>query len=271
MRKLTPIPFILLLLLLSLCKDPNDTSPANTGKISLQFFHHFNNENVVFDTLQYVNEAGNIMTFSEIQYFISDVTLHYADGRSYLINKWKDIHYVDSDIESTQTWDVYDSIPTGNIDSISFTFGINEEKNQSFIYVNPPESLMFWPDILGGGYHYMKLNGKWMNDEQQLSPFNFHLGIGQTYDNQGNITGFIQNYFETGAVLPVYSSYALFVQPEQTSAIAIVMNIENWFHTPNTWDFNYWGGDIMQNQDAMYQACENELDVFTLTTPLFIQ
>jgi hypothetical protein len=269
MLKLISLPVLLMLFFMVSCDDPDNPSPSgNTGKISIQFSHRYNGEPVEFDTLRYINEAGNLMIFSEIQYFISDVTLHYTDGSSYEINKWKDIHYVDSDIESTMVWNVYDSIPPGNIDSVSFTFGINEVKNQSYIFVNPPESLMFWPDILGGGYHYLKLNGKWLNPQQQLNPFNFHLGIGQVYDNQGNITGFIQNYFRTGAVLPLYSSYALSIKPNQSSAIALVMNIENWFKTPNTWDFNYWGGDIMQKQQAMHPACENGSDVFTLDSPL---
>lgn len=261
---------ILFILFVNSCHQPDDKPENNTGKIVVQFLHKYNSDYVEFDTLRYVNDAGNLMMFSELQYFLSDITLHYIDGRQYLINKWKDIHYVDSDISSTQNWAVYDSIPEGIIDSISFTFGINEEKNKSFMFVNPPESLMFWPDILGGGYHYLKLNGKWMNHEQHLSPFNFHLGIGQTYDNEGNITGFIQNYFETGAVLPFYSYYAISIQPGQTSAVAIVMNLESWFRTPHPWDFNIWGGDIMQNQHAMQTASENGNDAFTLEAPMSI-
>jgi hypothetical protein len=271
MPKIHLFPVLLMMFILASCDDPDNPAPStDTGKISIQFLHHYDGEPVKFDTLKYVNEAGNQMMFSEIQYFISDVTLHYHDG-SYLINKWKDIHYIDSDIPSTQTWEVFDSIPVGHIDSISFTFGINEEKNQSFIFVNPPESLMFWPDVMGGGYHYLKLNGKWLNPMQQLSPFNFHLGIGQIYDTTGQITGFVQNYFKTGAVLPVYSSYALVINANQTSGIAIVMNLESWFKTPHTWDFNYRGGDIMQNQDAMETGSENGIDAFNLYSPLYME
>jgi hypothetical protein len=254
-------------LFLNSCKEPADEPVIETGKLSIQFMHYYLGERVEYDTLRYTNEAGDLMMFSEIQYFVSDVTLHYTNGSTYLINKWKDIHYVDSDIISTQTWEVYDSLPAGNIDSISFTFGINEEKNQSFIYLNPPEVNMFWPDILGGGYHYLKLNGKWKNEQGSLSPFNFHLGIGQIYDNQDNITGFIQNYFRTGAKLPVYSSYALSIRPGETSGIALVMNVDSWFDTPYTWDFDEWGGDIMQNQVAMATACENGRDAFVLAGP----
>jgi hypothetical protein len=239
-------------LLMISCNDPDNPDPQNeTGKIRIHFLHLYNNEGIVFDTMKYSNAAGNQLMFSEIQYFISDVELHYTDGSKYEINKWKDIHYVDSDIPSTQTWDVYDSIPAGNIDSISFTFGINEQKNQSYMYVNPPESLMFWPDILGGGYHYLKLNGKWLNEDQLQSPFNFH----------------VQNYFRVGAVLPPYSSYTFSVRAGETSGIALVMNVESWFETPAAFDFNFWGGDIMQNQDAMHAGCLNGQDVFSLYAP----
>jgi hypothetical protein len=264
---------LLLLLLFPLlfvsCGD-NEINPKNEkGKLSIHFQHFYHDQILEFDSITYINEAGNHLIFNEIQYFISDVTLHYSDGRTYPINQWKEIHYVDSDIPSSLKWDVYDSIPVGIIDSISFTFGISEEDNTSYMYVNPPESLMFWPDILGGGYHYLKLNGKWVNEEQQLSPFNFHLGIGQIYDSTGQITGFVQNYFKTGAVLPVYSSYLLNVIPGQTAEIAVAMDVDSWFSTPQIWDFDIWGGDIMQNQDAMHAACENGKDAFRLNTPFW--
>jgi hypothetical protein len=212
-----------------------------------------------FDSVRYINDAGNELLFSEIQYFISDVTLHYKDGSDYTINAWKDIHYVDSDIPATMGWTVYDSIPAGFCDSVSFTFGINEDKNQSFLFVNPPESLMFWPDILGGGFHYLKLNGKWVSGTGQLNPFNFHLGIGQEYDNEGNVTGFIQNYFRV-----VMDDLSFEIRKNSGTTLIFRMNTESWFKTPNVWDFNHWGGDIMQNQAAMHAACENGNDVFTL-------
>ena len=33
------------------------------------------------------------------------------------------------------------------------------------MFVNPPEVNMMWPDVLGGGYHYLMLNGKWKTPE----------------------------------------------------------------------------------------------------------
>ena len=212
-----------------------------------------------------MNAAGNEYLVNEVQYFISDVILHNSDGSDFMINQDGGIHYVDTDIPSTFSWAVTTDIPVGNYSSVSFTFGISEAKNQSNMFPNPPERDMFWPEFLGGGYHYMKLNGKWLDTLSQVTPFNFHLGIGQIYAhdviNVDSITGFVQNYF---TVTVPNSSFA--INENQTTSMELIMNIESWFDTPHVWDFNYWGGSIMQNQQAMQTAKENGADVFTIGT-----
>lgn len=248
------------IILVSSC-NPNDNPVEDqAGKLKFYFQHRVDGEPIVFDTMRYVNEAGNHYLVNEIQYFISDVTLHKSDGSELLLDEWEDIHYVDTDISSTQTWAFKDDIPVGDYNKITFTFGISGEKNQSLMFVNPPESYMFWPELLGGGYHYMKLNGKWLDTLDQVSPFNFHLGIGQIYYSfPDSITSFVQNYFEVS--LP-NSDFK--VESGKTTDLILVMNVENWFKSPNTFDFNVWGGDIMQKQDAMHLGCENGWDVFTV-------
>lgn len=241
-------------------EEPDDGDPEiQSGKIVFTFRHLEHGKDLVTDTLAYMNAAGNRYLVTEIQYFISDVVLHRDDGVRQILNEWKDIHYVDTDIPSTHSWQVFDQIAQGAYDSISFTFGINESKNISMMFVNPPEANMFWPEYLGGGYHYLKLNGKWLGPDELLNPFEFHLGIGQYYDNEGNITGFVHNHFN---VTLQASSFE--VAPGDTLVIPIEMNIESWFETPNVYDFNYWGGGIMQNQEAMQDVKENGMDVFTI-------
>jgi len=237
--------------------SPPEDQPQQ--KIILGFNFLVEGEGLKTDTLIYTNEAGNQYLVNEIQFFISDVTLHNADGSNYLIHVWKDIHYIDSDIPETKSWKVFDNIPVGTYNSVSFTFGINEEKNQSLMFLNPPESYMFWPENLGGGYHYLKMNGKWLDENQQVNPFNFHLGIGQIYYSYpDSITGFVQNHFRV--TLP---ESAFSISENQTQEIRIIMNIENWFRDPNVYDHNLWGGDIMQKQEAMKLGCENGHNVFT--------
>jgi hypothetical protein len=252
--------FILLSLFLAFsCEKEEKTEVEPYGYISFTFLHKVDGTPLVIDLMQYVNAAGNQYLVNEIQYFISDVTLHRPDGSSFVIDDFKDIHYVDTDLEETRVWQTYDHVPAGAYSSISFTFGITGEKNHSLMFVNPPESLMFWPEYLGGGYHYMKLNGKWLDSNQQISPFDFHLGIGQVYDSTGQITGFIHNAFEVA--LPA-SSFN--INEKQWTDVELIMNIERWFKSPHVYDHNIWGGDIMQKQEAMHLACENGHDVFTV-------
>ncbi|MFA4851595.1 MAG: MbnP family protein [Bacteroidales bacterium] len=247
-------------------KPPEETPPAEAGHITFKFTHVVDGQPLQKDSMMYVNTAGNPYEVSQLMYFISDVRLHKSDGTIKLIEDSIDINYVDIDIPSTLTWNVYDDIPAGTYDSITFVFGITAEKNKSYMFVNYPEVNMMWPDPLGGGYHYMMLNGKWLDTLNNIENFNFHLGIGQLYKSNAtncvdSIYAFVQNFFNVK--LP-NSSFTL--EKNTIKDIEIIMNIDSWFKTPHDFDFNYWGGNIMQIQPAMQMAKENGVDVFTTGT-----
>lgn len=261
------IPLALLLVLgFSSCKedDPDIQEPA--GKIVFNFLHHWDGAPVLLDTAMYINAAGNRQMISEIQYFVSDVTLHRTDGGTVKLVKENDIYYVDSDMPGTQQWKVFDPVPVGSYTGVSFTFGINEQKNQSFMFVNPPEVNMVWPEFLGGGYHYLKLNGKFWDDPYgYLRGFEYHLGIGQIYPpnshNYDSIIEFVHNHFDV-----ILANSAFEIQEGQTITMDIIMNIEEWFRNPHTWDHFYWGTYTMESQDALQTIKENGHNVFTTGT-----
>ena len=259
-KSVISIFFLITTLVLIQCEQDK----PETGKVTFNFEELVDYMPLERDTLQYINEAGNEYMITEVQYFISNLKIYYQNGNSYLVTQDNGIHYIDSDIPETHSWEISDNVPAGVIDSIVFTFGLDEEANQSGIFTDPPESNMFWPEQLGGGYHYMKLNGKWLDAENNLKPFNFHLGIGQNYDTTGQVTGFVQNYFRVSIGQPVYSSFILNVNPGQLTSFSLHMNVDSWFKTPHTWDFNEWGGMMMQNQAALKAACENGYDVFMI-------
>lgn len=262
LKYLILITIIAATLIISSC-DNNTADPViSSGKLKLEFLHYIDGQPIIYDSLMYHNEAGNHYLVSEIQYFISDITLHKDNGSNLLLDGWEDIHYVDTDIEESSTYSLKDDIAIGNFNKISFTFGISEGKNNSLMFVNPPESFMFWPENLGGGYHYLKLNGKWINESEQVSPYNFHLGIGQIYYSYpDSITGFVQNYFNVEMPELLFD-----IKENETTTLQIIMNVDSWFSTPHSYDHNHWGGDIMQKQDAMQQAVENGYDVFSYNT-----
>jgi len=250
--------FIIVALITSCRKSPD------TGKIKILFEHRVNGQLLVKDQMIYTNATGNHYEIHGLKYFISEVKLHKHDGTIVDVSSSSPAHYVDIDIPGTLTWQVPGDYQANSYDSISFTFGLREALNKSNSFVNPPESNMAWPEVLGGGYHFMMMDGFFNNTLSVRSPFNFHLGTGQIYTGgmgTANITGFVQNYFHVR--IPA-SSFILF--NGQVKSLKFIMNVDSWFTTPVDWDFNVWSIMIMQNQTAMGTMKRNGFDVFSFAT-----
>jgi len=256
--KYISVALILMFLSQVSCVTEITEPESQFGKLRLKMEFQVDGLQLLQATFGYINAAGNEYMVTEVQFFISDLKLYREDGTDFELTNWENIHYFDRDIPSTLEWTLYDKIEAGAYSAMAFTFGLTEERNQSFMFVNPPESLMFWPENLGGGYHYLKINGKWKDELGLQIPYNFHLGIGQIYHSYpDSITGFVHNYFMV--VLP---NSGFTINKNETREVTLVMNINNWFTNPNEFDFNVYGGQIMQNQEAMGIASENGWDVF---------
>ncbi len=257
-----PRPLVVLLALLAVAC----TKPKEKAEIDLNIGYEINDNPLVTDTLCYVNEAGNQFLVTEIQWFLSDIQLLDQDGEWHTVRQrealdsiaelTEHIFYIDTDIPESQTLRGK-SIPDGHYTSLRFTFGLDETDNQTGIFSDPPESNMFWPENLGGGYHYMKLNGKYVGSDNQLKPLAVHLGIGQNDD----CSQFYQNYFTVE--LPIDFD----VLENAKNQLDLTMVIDNWFRNPNLYDFNKFGSAIMQNQTAQRLLSGNGKDVFRIGKP----
>ena len=255
----TRILVILFALLAVACSKRNEKA-----EIDINIGYEINGQPLVTDTLCYVNEAGNTFLITEIQWFLSNLELKNEAGdwttllqRSLLdtadINR---VFYMDTNIPESQTLHAQ-PLPVGHYTALRFTFGLDETDNQTSLFSDPPESEMFWPDVLGGGYHYMKLNGKYLNAEDRLAPLAIHLGIGQNED----CTEFYQNYF----IVELPIDFHIVANAE--NQLDLTMVIDNWFRNPHTIDFNEFGSHIMQNQTAQRLLNGNGKDVFRIGKP----
>ena len=245
MKKTQLILMLLMATALVSCKKP-----VGYGNLSVNVGYSVNGKPLVTDSLCYHNEAGNTFMITEIQWFISKMELQNDQGERIALDK---IFYIDTNIPESQTLRT-DSIPVGKYKTLRFTFGLNEDDNQTGLFTDPPESEMFWPDVLGGGYHYMKLNGRFVSTEGELAPLAIHLGIGQNADH----TKFYQNYFTVE--LPLDFT----VTENAENQFDLYMVVDNWFRNPNLYDFNVYGSAIMQNQAAQQVLKENGKDVFKI-------
>ena len=230
---------ILLSLLVASCAKKEEN-----GFVDICVDYSVNNEPLITDTLCYHNEAENEFLITEIQWFISKWELQDEQGRWIATDK---IFYIDSNIPESQMLRM-DSIPIGKYKKVRFTFGLDEQDNRSGLFSDPPESNMFWPEPLGGGYHYMKLNGKFVNEAGQLVPLNIHLGRLHKEDNHFTVE------------LPIEFS----ITENTENQLHLTMIIDNWFRSPNVYDFDEWGSAIMENPTAQRVLKENGNDVFTI-------
>ncbi|MBR3491226.1 MAG: hypothetical protein IKH44_02860 [Bacteroidales bacterium] len=250
---------IVLALMVAACTKPNEKA-----EINLNLGYEANGKSLVTDSLCYENEAGNQFLITEIQWFLSNIELKNEAGDWIMLHQSgladtldiSRVYYIDTDIPESQT--LHSSpVKVGHYTAIRFTFGLDESDNQTGLFTDPPESEMFWPDMLGGGYHYMKLNGKYLNAEGRLAPMAIHLGIGQNED----CTELYQNYF----IVELPIDFTVKVNTE--NQLDLTMVIDNWFRNPNTIDFDELGSHIMQNQTAQRLLSGNGKDVFKTGKP----
>ena len=235
---------ISVLLFCSCCRTPG-------GHIALSFTFAVDNAPLQLDTCIYLNSAGNLYEVNDVQFFISKVMLETASGKLLEICDNQGVHYVDIRIPGTLSWKIADEFDNDTYRSIKFVFGLEGSQNVTGNFPNPPENNMSWPDMIGGGYHYMKINGRWIDPEGVRQPFNLHTGKISTNN------GFADNTFTVTLPLTNFSTLG-----KKTSEITLQMNVNEWFSNPYIFDFNVFGGSIMQNREAQEVLRANGHNVF---------
>ena len=165
MKKLLLLLTIIGLTFTSCKKD----DPIATN-ITVNFTHTVDGSDLITNNMIYTNTAGENYDIQTLKYLISDITLHDENGNSLLL---EEVHFIDISDESTSSF-TYQDVANNNYTSISFDMGLDVDKNISNKYVNEDfHTTMFWPEPMGGGYHYMKLEGAYNTD---TTKYNTHTG-----------------------------------------------------------------------------------------------
>ena len=148
-----------------------------------------------------------------------------------------------------------DLIETGAYSNISFVFGFTNEKNTNGGYTDLNSESWNVPSMLGGGYHFMQMDGKFLTADNEEQGYNYHAI--RAADNPGETPSFPQDTFfrvDLGAVTV-----------GGDAEVNIAMNIAEWFKNPNTWNLNEYNQMLMPNSEAQIMMYENGQNVFTLT------
>ena len=248
--KLKELLLLYLLCCIASCSD--NTITNSRVQTTFKFTHNWDGElvtNTNFNTIQYTNENGELLSIERLRYIISNITFTATSGENLVINGH---NLVDLTHSTNLSYSPTTLILAGNY-NVSFTFGLNNEDNaQNYSDLN---SVSFnVPENLGGGYHYMQFDGKFINSNSLEQGFNYHAI--RAVNTLGETLTFPKDTFFTVNLGTITIS--------DNIEIEIKMNIAEWFKNPNTWDLNQLNQMLMPNaaaQDLMYQNGQN---VFSL-------
>jgi MbnP len=233
---------ILLVLLAVSCNSDKGIRPRIVD-ISLNFSHLVDGNTVQLDQLIYKNALGQEFSIMTIKYFVSRLKLYLDDNT---IIELPGIYYIDIRSPETLKQTISEKIPEGNYNGMSFVYGLTPADNISGRFTQPPQSLMEWPELLGGGYHYAKIEGKYKTPAGERF-FNLHSGMlnGTAYEIHVDLKS--QPFVVSGTSVD----------------LLLKMEMQNWFAKPTDWDFTYFGPAVMGNPEAQKTIRENGANVFS--------
>ena len=228
--------------LFSACKKKESTEEIQpeptSGTVSLKLSYNVDGASLLFDTIHYVNQAGNQYSISKLVYYLSNISFKNANGNSY---ETKAIKFIDAQNLASNQFS-FDGIPNGDYTSIGFLIGIDSLHNQpNGLPANTDNLSMEWPIPMGGGYHFLRLEG-YYRDSCCTPGYAMHLG--------------------TNACLISVNIPHTFSIAGNTVTMQMKMNVSEWFKNPASYDFNTDGNFSMGNAAAMQKLRQNGVDVF---------
>ena len=233
----------------SCSKDSDITlEPVN---ISLNFSNTWNGQEVTssaIDTSRFINENGDDIRITRLRYLISDIVLTHESGVDAMLTGY---HLIDIMDDESLSYSTADEIIPGEY-TMSIRFGFNNADNQDGIYNDLNTASFDVPAQLGGGYHYMQLDGTYKNSNNDDDPYNYHV---------------IRAFDMTGTNEPQDTSIKISlgsVTVGVNTQVNIQMDLYEWFSNPHLWDLSELNTMLMSNYDAQIKMSQNGAFAFSL-------
>ncbi|WP_339623623.1 MbnP family protein [uncultured Winogradskyella sp.] len=247
--------FLLFLISISIlsCTNNEDLSAATSANPTFTFSHNWDNETVTnddFNTIQYTTQNGDILSIERLRYVISDITFTTTAGENLMLGEY---NLVDLTNTNGLSYTTINRVPIGTYANVSFTFGFDNEDNaKNYLDLNS-ESFNV-PDMLGGGYHYMQFDGKYLDNNATEQGFNYHAI--RAVDNPGANPTFPQDTYFTVNLGQITIT--------NNVEIEVKANLAEWFRNPHVWDLNVLNQTLMPNSSAQIMMFDNGQTVFSL-------
>lgn len=242
------------------CSSNNDEL-AEKVDITINFNHLWDDDVITIDDFnitEYENDNDETLTIERLRYLISNI---YVKNDNDIITDITDYVLVDLGEDKNTTLSAETLLIDGTYD-LYMTFGFSDEDNyieEGYTDLNS-ESFEV-PSILGGGYHYMQFDGKFINSLNVETGFNYHM-VRAT--NATTTTGNQEEILATGIDTSFEIDLGEIEIENNAVTINIAVDIAEWFVNPNTWDLNEFHQMLMPNYDAQIMMNANGTSVFSL-------
>lgn len=227
---------LLLTLLVFSCRKSDE---KRSGILKIEVNHQVDGKPLAWDTLAYKNAAGNTYSIERLQYFLSDLRFYSNRQQVAYVDT---VIYVDAHIPERSTI-LLEDFPFRYVDSVSFLIGVAPKHNiTGSLSTTMETAVMDWPEMMGGGYHFLKLEGRW-TDNSETPGFAMHLGK--------------QGYQVNAGMRCTYLH-----KENVTNPLVMTMNVNEWFRDPDNYDLSKDGVYTMGNDALMLKLKNNGTDVF---------
>lgn len=230
------------------CSDDDGNAPIPEVSVEFTFTQHWDGQvinNADYEVTEYTNEHGEVLTISKLVYLISDIEFVASDGTVFSAG---DYNLIDARNGTGITFTPDVMVPEGDYE-VRFTFGFDDEdNNQNHPDLNSADGGWNVPLILGGGYHYMRMEGKYINNLVDPNIINFQYHTIRAANPM--VTPLLLT--DTSFVVSLGQ-----INIEEGTGIEIMMNVSEWFKNPNTWDLTQLYTMLMPNYDAQIMMSEN--------------
>jgi len=236
------------LLAWSACSSPEE---AQSASVAVRFSHNWENTPVNaadFNILKFTNENGEMLSIERLRYLVSNVILTSASNEIYKLSSYQLVNLGEEKVTIEGN-----EVPAGDY-KLSFVFGFTDTENVDGSYPDLNAASFNVPGMLGGGYHFMQFDGKYIGQNLAPAGFNYHVIRAVNIEDPNNLV------FQDTSIKVSLGVVAI----RATTEIEIKMNIAEWFKNPNTWDLNTLNTVLMPNFDAQILMHQNGKSVFSL-------
>ncbi len=234
--------FLVAIILIS-CQKEDDVIDVPMVDLEVLVFNEIDGIPLEMNNMKYANAAGNEYEATRVEYYIGDFAFQRMNGDWY--RPYFEPYLINGD-STDQTFKLV-NVRQGEYQSISFMVGLPESWNKTGKLENNIANYnMAWPESLGGGYHFMKFEGNYIDDEQETRGFTVHLG---------------QNGMQS---VNVFDNLNYKLTSSSANQITLTMNLNEWFESPHLFDFNVDGNYTMAVDSLMEKVSENGSNCFKM-------